>query len=1509
MATNTKGDVELVVSAKNEATKTINELVRSLEELSKEAGDSGIGGLFRKLSQSSDDLTKRQDELTDALQRTRKAQDELQKANDEREKDLQQQRDAIDKTEKSLDQLNAKYDEYAKRATEARKPSETLVKTFEKQQKRQAELAQSVDETGRTLREAQAQFDRGGVIDETASTNIEKYRQKVLDLGKSWRETGEAVKAAQAILAQRVRERDTADAGQQQAQARLDALREELRVARDYEKEQRRIVREATEATDEQVQARNRAIEATRRLKEQVEEQVLVERQARAERDATAKSYRDQNREVEKLVRQAGKQKEAFVELKNSQQAYNKAQEDASLERQRQNIERLNDSLEKLQSQYQAATTRLEATQQRLNKAAGPDPRAVSRFDNLKQKIKDTEETIREQTTELDRMKREYSEAGASAEQLAQKERELESVTERLTQEQRELQSQTSKTADATDRAGKNAAQAARRFRLWGEDSRQALSFLQRIRGELLSIAAAYTGVFAVGGAVRSIYDASVLTQRATARLAAKFNGDFDAIGKEIEFVREEADRLGIEFETLLEQYTKFVNNVPDGQLSIDQIRFTFSGIAEASRAAGLGTQDIQSVFVALGQIAAKGAVQLEELRQQLGERIPAAIENTAKGLTEMTGELVTTEELLDRINKGEVSSTAIVALAQSLRTEFGPALETALDSPLASLARFRNTLFDIRKEIAESGFIDELTRGLQELNAQMRTPEFREGMKGFANAMSGAVQFAVLLVKNIDSVVAAIKALLVLKAAGWITSVSAQFGTMALAALNATKQLKVATTWTMRMRAAVIALYNAIFLLPAAFYAGFSIGDYLQRQFPTLRKFGATFVGIFEKMKISVNEQVDLMTVYFERGWINVIRDVAIFMTDFIPTVLEIILNKMADKFEIFSSGMADNLRKAASAVGNTNDNIVNALFDQFTDQAPDTSAVFDKIRADAEQARKDVDDIIRQMFMRIDAAGDNDIVNPEDGKKNGYEYGEEFLQGLRELDYFQTGVNAGESLGEGLLTQLRNIRDALAEESADTLEERLKLIEAEYADFLKNLGQFNTEGDEAIVEIQAKAQERIAKIRDNANLKQEVKTREIAAIEKRAAQEVAKIRENQAALAGAPELVQQLVDLRKEKERQKQIEEDIEAAQKRINDITKDRQSDLSRVNELAELGLITTEEQGERISAINDEAVGKLKEAVEQAKILAEETGNASLSNFLDQFDNFEEVENRRAALENLNRLEQRINDEYSIRQTRLDTINTLRETGAIDAATAEQRARSILDESNETLGEMIDRAITLAETLGDEGLVANLQNMKAGLSDLRNQLFSGDQLAEDFASGFTNAFNQFIDGTKSAADAFRQFAADFLRQIANMIIQQLIFNAIRGIMGGVAGGLNAVGPTTAGVAHTGGIAGATAVTRKVDPSWFLGAVRYHSGGVAGLKPNEVPTILERGEEVLTREDPRHRYNQGSDSQSGGVKIVNMIDSGSVVSEGLNNAQGQKAFINFIRANKAQVKSVLS
>lgn len=72
---------------------------------------------------------------------------------------------------------------------------------------------------------------------------------------------------------------------------------------------------------------------------------------------------------------------------------------------------------------------------------------------------------------------------------------------------------------------------------------------------------------------------------------------------------------------------------------------------------------------------------------------------------------------------------------------------------------------------------------------------------------------------------------------------------------------------------------------------------------------------------------------------------------------------------------------------------------------------------------------------------------------------------------------------------------------------------------------------------------------------------------------------------------------------------------------------------------------------------------------------------------------------------------------------------------------------------------------------------------------------------------------------------------------------------------------IGSLMGSLFHTGGVAGEAAPGRSLPELAYLGAPRYHGGGIAGLAPDEIPAILRRGEEVLTADDPRHVANGGA------------------------------------------------
>lgn len=293
-------------------------------------------------------------------------------------------------------------------------------------------------------------------------------------------------------------------------------------------------------------------------------------------------------------------------------------------------------------------------------------------------------------------------------------------------------------------------------------------------------------------------------------------------------------------------------------------------------------------------------------------------------------------------------------------------------------------------------------------------------------------------------------------------------------------------------------------------------------------------------------------------------------------------------------------------------------------------------------------------------------------------------------------------------------------------------------------------------------------------------------------------------------------------------------------------------------------------------------------------------------------FDQQNAEKLAAEERRKVEERVNNLLQMRQALMESISFADEQGDGPAA---ETLRTQLVSVNEQLRLAIEAARAYWLAMGGpeaELALANLRNVENSVQDIGHSfLMTADQINQSAAQMGADAFMDFVDAIAegenvldSLGAAFKQLAADFLRMIARMIMQQAIFNALQaaGFGGGVSG---AVG----GIFHSGGVVTTSGMGRMVSPGWFAGAARYHTGGIAGLRPNEVPAILERGEEVLTRDDPRHRANAGGDG-GGALQpvIINTFDAGSFMSEGLNTAPGQKAFFNFVRSNSGQIRRLL-
>lgn len=269
----------------------------------------------------------------------------------------------------------------------------------------------------------------------------------------------------------------------------------------------------------------------------------------------------------------------------------------------------------------------------------------------------------------------------------------------------------------------------------------------------------------------------------------------------------------------------------------------------------------------------------------------------------------------------------------------------------------------------------------------------------------------------------------------------------------------------------------------------------------------------------------------------------------------------------------------------------------------------------------------------------------------------------------------------------------------------------------------------------------------------------------------------------------------------------------------------------------------------------------------------------------------------------------------------------ENGSQSIQQMEQNVADYLARIRPQMLEAVQQAQQMMQALGDTAASENLANLASKIREMNVegqrsnlQIQYQNTLYEQLNQGAMTAFQGIaqglagmVTGQMSAKEAlanlgqaFAQWASDALMNLAKVIMQQYISLALQQALSGMGGGfsipnLGAVGNAATGIGalfHTGGIVGAGKHTSKpVNPLVFVGATRYHTGGIAGLAPNEVPAVLQRGEEVLTKNDPRHRDNQSQNGNTGSnsLTVINSFNPTEAMRQALKSSEGRKILVN--------------
>ena len=373
---------------------------------------------------------------------------------------------------------------------------------------------------------------------------------------------------------------------------------------------------------------------------------------------------------------------------------------------------------------------------------------------------------------------------------------------------------------------------------------------------------------------------------------------------------------------------------------------------------------------------------------------------------------------------------------------------------------------------------------------------------------------------------------------------------------------------------------------------------------------------------------------------------------------------------------------------------------------------------------------------------------------------------------------------------------------------------------------------------------------------------------------------------------------------------------AQKVTQDLNQERQL-LDQTNHLTELGI-----RREQLIAQNDAAATKaIIAAGDKAKKAQDKLDAADLKAQKDQFAR--RLEAIRFARE----------QEIVAAERRAETGEDSQFELGANIFAANQQA--IID-----LTLLREAQLAYNETAKDPDVALSIRNIGVEIEELglvTNVAF--EQLKTQAVDGLTGAFTSLIDGTKSAKDAFSDFARSFLAQVAQMIIRALILKAINASLGGFSGG-GGVSPTGSDIAGTpfasggrvgfasgGRVAGKGTTTSDSIPARLSdGEYVHNAAAVQKYGLNFMEAINRLKLDVNTKGLPnfaitrprRMRFAEGGVVSSGSqtvessappssLRIINVADM-EAAQEFASSPENETVVLNIMRRNSGQVKQYL-
>jgi tape measure domain-containing protein len=204
------------------------------------------------------------------------------------------------------------------------------------------------------------------------------------------------------------------------------------------------------------------------------------------------------------------------------------------------------------------------------------------------------------------------------------------------------------------------------------------------------AIGATVGGVRQALGAAAA-YSAELDKQRTALRQVIGSQAAYD---QSLKFVKQTSTELAIPQDIIIQNFTRLSASVIGAGGNINDAEKAFKGISAGILGTGGSLENLDSALLATAQVFSKGKVSAEELRGQIGERLPGAFTIFAESIGK------TPQQLDKALQEGQVSLTDFQTFSEALFKRYGNAAKIIASSPENAGNRLKVTLSNLSENV-----------------------------------------------------------------------------------------------------------------------------------------------------------------------------------------------------------------------------------------------------------------------------------------------------------------------------------------------------------------------------------------------------------------------------------------------------------------------------------------------------------------------------------------------------------------------------------------------------------------------------------------------------------------------------------------------------------------------------------------------------------------------------------------------------------------------------------------